>query len=73
MRYTITAVIESIYDAGTYWLDEAAHAVLYLLLAVTFPVCCDVCDVEIPAWVISADFREFPQLSAGFLAFPDLA
>ena len=38
MRHTITAVIESIYDAGTYWLDEAAHAVLYLLLAVTFPV-----------------------------------
>lgn len=38
MRHTITAMIESIYDAGTYWLDEAAHAVLYLLLAVTFPV-----------------------------------
>ena len=38
MRQTITAVIESIYDEGTYWIDEAAHAVLYLLLAVTFPV-----------------------------------
>ena len=38
MQYTITAVIESIYDAGTYWLDEAAHAVLYLLAAVTLPV-----------------------------------
>ena len=67
MRHKIIAMIESIYDAGTYWLDEAAHAVLYLLLAVTFPVW------VVPYAIWKHLHGQFPLLSAGFLAFPVLA
>ena len=45
MRHTITAMIESIYDAGMYWLRDAGYAVIVLLAAVTFPVW------AVPYWI----------------------
>ena len=67
MRHTITAMIESIYDAGTYWLDEASHAVLYLLLAVHFR--CGLCRMQYGNTCMG-DFRRFPYISAAFRRFP---